>query len=324
MGVYLVPELIKMGYSVDVYSLEEVKSENDKLKYFVGNAVDMTVLKEILKTKYTAIVDFMIYTEAQFKERYELFLSATKQYVYLSSYRVYANEELPIKETSPRLFDVMEERDKDFFATPDYSLLKAKGEELLKNSGSKNWTIIRPAVTYSKRRLQLMTLEGVQFIPRTLKGKKVIVPKEALSVQGTMSWAGDVAKMIALLIENEKALGESFTVSTSEHHSWGEIADYYKELIGLEIVPVDTEIFLQVISAEQWRNACRYQLIYDRLFDRVIDNRKILEVTGLKQEDLMPLYEGLKLELSDINTNTNWINGSTATDERMDNYLNNL
>ena len=67
----------------------------------------------------------------------------------------------------------MKERDSEFFATPDYSLYKAKGEEYLKNSGKNNWTIVRPAVTYSKRRVQLVTLEGYAFVPRALDGKKV-------------------------------------------------------------------------------------------------------------------------------------------------------
>ena len=42
----------------------------------------------------------------------------------------------------------------------------------------------------------------------------------------------------------------------------------------------------------------RWQLEYDRLFTRIIDNTKVLEATGLKQENFMPLYEGLKYEVS--------------------------
>ncbi len=44
----------------------------------------------------------------------------------------------------------------------------------------------------------------------------------------------------------------------------------------------------------------RRQLKYDRLFDRVIDNSKILKLCGMKQSDLMPLYEGLKREISQL------------------------
>ena len=44
----------------------------------------------------------------------------------------------------------------------------------------------------------------------------------------------------------------------------------------------------------------RSQVLYDLLAQRVIDNRKILAATGLKQEDFMPLKEGLRLELQAV------------------------
>lgn len=321
MGVYLVPELIEMGYAVDVYSLDKETSDNPLLNYFVGDVTDNGFLKEILKKGYDAIVDFMIYSTKEFEVKCPLFLESTGQYVYLSSYRVYANDEVPIKETSPRLLDIMEKRDPDFYATDDYSLKKAKGEEMLKASGKNNWTVVRPAITYSKRRIQLVTLEGNSFVPRALQGKKVIVPKEALEKQATMSWAGDVGKMIAKLIFNEKAYGEAFTVSTSEHHTWGEIAEYYNELIGLEVVPVSNEDFVHALYDERYKQLGFYQLFYDRLFERVIDNSKILRVTGMKKEELMPLYDGLKLELSGMSLDTNWNTGDCSISQRMDEYL---
>ena len=43
-----------------------------------------------------------------------------------------------------------------------------------------------------------------------------------------------------------------------------------------------------------------WQLRYDRMFNRIMDNSKILEVTGMKQSQLMPLYDGLKLERKTI------------------------
>lgn len=39
---------------------------------------------------------------------------------------------------------------------------------------------------------------------------------------------------------------------------------------------------------------------YDRVFDRKIDNSKILGVTGLKAGDFFSIKEGIKTELSKI------------------------
>ncbi|MEE0946542.1 MAG: NAD-dependent epimerase/dehydratase family protein [Acutalibacteraceae bacterium] len=324
MGVYLVPKLIDMGYNVDVYSLDDIKSNNPKLRYFVADTMNLNTVYGILNEKFTAIIDFMNYSSKAFEERYKIFLDATDQYIFLSTYRVYADREHPIRETSPLLYDVMKNIDPDFYATDDYSLRKAYSEELLKNSGKTNWTIVRPAITYSKRRFQLVTLEANNFVPRTLCGKKVIVPKEALNKQATMSWGGDVAEMIARLIENDKAYGEIFTVSTSEHHTWREIAEYYRKLIGLEIIEVETETYVDVLFDANWKQAGRYQIIYDRLFDREIDNSKILNVTNMKQEDLTPLFEGLKREISNINSTNYWKDYTSPTDAKMDKYITNI
>ena len=324
MGVYMVPELIRLGFKVDVYALDSLESNDENLRYYVANVKDENVLKEILSKGYDAVVDFMIWRGKEFLNKADLFLNSTSHYVYLSSYRVYADEEHPIKETSPRLLDVMADRDPEFFATDDYSLHKARGEEYLKNSGKTNWTIIRPAVTYSKRRVQLVTLEGYAFVPRALSGKKVMVPKEALNKKATMSWAGDVGRMIARLVLNPIAFGEAYTASTSENRTWGEIAEYYKELIGLEIYPVDNETYINTLFDENWRELGGYQLRYDRLFDRVIDNSKILAATGMTQDELMPLYDGLKKELSGMDENTDWTNFNGQISIKMDEFFDNL
>ena len=60
----------------------------------------------------------------------------------------------------------------------------------------------------------------------------------------------------------------------------------------------------------------RWQLEYARLFDREVDNSKILAVTGMKQSDMMPLYDGLKMEISRTPKDYPWPNN-----QRMDDYL---
>lgn len=314
MGVYLVPELASMGYKVTVVSLDEVLSSNPNISYIKGNAKSKDYLKELLKEKFDAIVDFMIYSTEEFKDRYDLLLQNTGHYIFLSSYRVYDGG-VPVTEDTARLLDVSQ--DKDFLATEDYALYKARQEDVLLASGYKNWTIIRPAITYSKYRYQLVTLEAPILIARTFKKLPIVLPREALSVQATMSWAGDVAKMIARLLFNQAAWRDRFTVATAEHRTWGEIAEYYRELIGLQYVAVDKEEYLNILGASCW---AKHQLIYDRLFQRVIDNSKILRVTGLKQEDFMPLKRGLETELAALPKDTVWPDASGVW-KNMDDYL---
>lgn len=291
MGRYVVPELLKLGYSVDVVALDEMQSDNENLKYIKGNTKENGFLNTILKKRYDGVVDFMTYGFEEFKGIYKLFLDNTKHYIFLSSCRVFADAP-PITEKSPRLLDVSD--DKDFLATEDYALYKAREENLLIESDYKNWTIVRPATTYSTGRFQLVTLEAATVIHRMQAGKVIVLPEAAMKCQATLSWGGDVGKMIALLLFNSKAYGEDYNVATAEHHSWEEIADMYNELCPFKYVTVSTEDYLDIIAeGADW---AKYQLIYARMFERITDNSKILRDTGMKQEDLMTLKDGLKLE----------------------------
>lgn len=290
MGVYVIPELLERGYEVVVTSRKERESTETNLRYLKGNAKDDEFLDELLKENYDAIIDFMIYRTDVFEQRYEKLLSNTKHYVFLSSYRVYADGGLePLTEESDRLLDVC--KDETYLATDEYALTKARQENILKKSSHSNWSILRPAITYSKDRFQLGTLEAQEFLYRAFQKKPIIFPKEMLENEATMSWAGDVARLIAELVLNKCAFRETFNVSTAEHHSWHEILAYYKEFLGVEAKIVSLEDYESIIGRP-------YQIKYDRMFNRVVDNSKVLNLTGIDQLEFMTLREGLFMELT--------------------------
>lgn len=320
MGTYLIPELLKLGYKVDVVSLDDMTSDNPSLRYFKANFKDDAFVSEILKNDYDAIVDFMIYGGSEIKQKCCRLIENCGHYIYLSSYRIYANEEHPITEKSPRLLDVSTDREYLAAADYEYSLYKAIGENVLHESGFNNWTAIRPAITFSKRRFQLTILEADSIIYRARAGKTIILPQEALGVQATMSWAGDVAKMISRLVLNKAAFGEIYTVATAEHNTWETIAEYYKKLIGLKYVAVDKEDFLSCLTKGN-KQPIRWQLDYDRLFDRVIDNSKILNIAGIKQSELTTVYDGLKREISGLPEDAFMDCGENQRNLLMDEYI---
>lgn len=306
MGVYLTEELLARGYHVDVVSLDDMSSTRPALHYLRADMSRDEALAPILEKGYDAIVDFLIYRPTAFKSRHKMLLKHTDQLIFLSSYRVYAGQS-PVRETSPRLLDVSD--DKPFLAEEEneYSLYKAREEDMLRASGRTNWTIIRPSITFSQHKFQLVTLEAQCVVERARQGKVILLPEEAKNVQGTLTWGGDSARMISGLIGNERALGEAYTIATAEHHTWGEIAEYYRDLIGLKAEWVDAETYLRcIVGDSDWYKFARWQLIYDRLFERVIDNAKILAAAGLEQSQLMPLYDGLKRELTRLSPDYHW------------------
>ena len=298
MGTYLVPKLVERGYKVDVIANDAVLPEDSaNLTYRKADMYDTDTVREVLKNNYDGVVDFMIYDEKAISHYLPIYLDNADHYIYFSSYRVFADKEHPIVESSPLAADASD--DLDYRYANDYAIYKAKGEKLLRGYGRNNWTIVRPAITYSKKRCQLMTLERQHILKYLDAGKPIPLCEAAKNVQGTMSWAGDVAEMLARLLFNPAALKEDFNVTTSEHHAWDEIAGYYKDIFGLDHVYVGEEEYLTVRDGgvNDWN---KWQLRYDRMFDRIMGNSTVLKTTGMKQSDLTTLYDGLSREKKTI------------------------
>ena len=102
--------------------------------------------------------------------------------------------------------------------------------------------------------------------------------------------------MIARLMFKPETMKEAYNVCSSEYHTWGEIAEFFEKLCGLQAVWVDKEDYLRIVSSTspEISNACRWQLEYARLFHRITDNTKMLKVTGLKQENFVTLFDALE------------------------------
>ncbi|MBQ2876132.1 MAG: NAD-dependent epimerase/dehydratase family protein [Clostridia bacterium] len=316
MGRYIVPELVKLNYDVTGVGLEESAPWAGKARYVRGDAFDMALLQELIAEKYDGIITFMDYGKPDFSDYYKFFLENTDHYIYLSTCRVYDDKEQPVRETSPRLWDSSE--DEVLKASHDYCIYKAQDEDLLAASTYNNWTVVRPATTFSTMRLQLVTLEFRNAVARALMGKKVVLPIQAKDKPATLSWGGDVAKLIANILFKEEAKREAYNVCSAENRTWEEIARYYNELIGLEAVWVDKEDYLKILSPEGRINV-RWQLEYARLFHRITDNSKVLALTGIKQEDMISMYDGLKLEIGNIPKD--YVPCDTEIGLRMDEYL---
>jgi len=319
MGRYLVPLLATEGHAVDAVALDDAPAPDPAgVRRIKGNAKDEDFLCPLLENHYDAIVDFLIYPTAEIAHKLPMMLDATGHYVYLSSYRIYDGKDVPVREDSSRLLETCD--DPVLRASDDYSVYKARGEDILRANPRRNWTIVRPSITYSTFRSQLVTLEAPLVVGRPDRGKEVVLPETARDVQGTMTWAGDNARFFARLLFNERALGEAFTLATAEHHAWSEIADIYAELRGLRAVWAPEEDFVKILQPNPYIFGNRWQLQYDRLFNRTIDNSKVLAATDLKQSDLMPLHKGLELELSRVPRDFKWA-GWEAIDQRMDAWL---
>ncbi len=178
MGISLVSILAEKGFMVYVTSRRE--HENSKnIVYLRGNAKDSDFLKTVMSRRYSAVVDFMAYTTAEFKDRVVILLSSTDQYIFISSARVYAESPERLTEESPRLLDAC--KDADYMATDEYALSKARQENMLAESGRNNYTIVRPSITYNNNRLQFTISEKEEWLYRAIHNRSIIFPADMVS-----------------------------------------------------------------------------------------------------------------------------------------------
>ena len=312
LGVYLVEELIKTDNNIYITSRNR-HIDYKNVNFIHGNAKDDIFLDEVLKETYDCIVDFMVWPTNIFKEKINKIITKTGHYIFLSSYRVYANADMNLlTENSPLLIDIC--KDKEYLKTDEYALAKGREERILKNSSYVNYTIVRPSITFSRSRFQIGTLEASSIIPRTIKKQPLMLPKDMMMKRAAVSWSGDVGRMLAFLLGKDKAKQEIFNVATAESHTWREIATYYHNLIGTNIILCDLDSYIKVVCRQ-------YQVSYDRMLNRLVDNSKILNFMKISKNSLTPIKDALEKELADLLAISKRIKENTALCKRMDEQI---
>ena len=263
--------LVKNGHEVYVTTRNQRKSEKG-IYYIVGNAKEDLFVQNVLSTKWDCIIDFMNYSTKMFTSRVGSFLESTGQYIFISSSRVYSNNDEIITEGTPRLLDVV--NDDDYLKTDEYALHKAREENLLFNLGKKNWTIVRPYITYNVNRLQLGATEMANWLFRSIQGRTIVFSKDIASKYTTLTYGGNVAEGIASLIGQNNALGQVFNITYNKPILWRDVLDIYldelENYLGKrpKVKWIDKALNLQVDIA-------KYQVMYDRIYNRKFDTSKI-------------------------------------------------
>lgn len=321
LGSYTSRELLNLGYAVDVICREDLTSWNSSLRYIRELVTDGLLLQLFQEKHYTAVVDFIHYPDPEaYRARGRLLLQNTDQLIFLSSYRVYGDAEHPVRETSPRLIDLP--LDPAFLKRDTYGVPKAYNEDFLRSSGCRNWTIVRPLISFSHFRLDLVTLWAGQLILRAKEGKKTLLPEGARRLHAGVGWAGNVGKEIARLVENPAAFGEAFTLGSGESLTWEQAAAVYTEVTGLEFIWVDDETYINIMHGDGDSDI----YTHDRAWDRDMDLSKIMRVTGLTPADLLPMREALIYELGVLSENPALTarfdySSSRRRNERMDRWI---
>jgi len=297
LGTYVSEELLRLGAFVEVICPEDKVSDNERLVFHQSLATEEVLRDLFFKKHYDGIVNFIHYKKVDdYRRIHPLLISNTDHLIFLSSYRVYANEQHPITEDAPRLADIL--TDKEFFEKEDYALPKARCEDYLRQEhAGEPWTIVRPVISFSDRRLDLLLYSGKDVLNYAGRNEEMLMPSLVKNYAAGIDWAGNSGKLIAHLLFKEKAIGEAFTVYSGHGLTWGEVAEKYSRLTGVEIRWCSEEEYV-CNNPKIKRNPWMWK--YDRIFNRDMDCSKILRVTGLSKNDFSSVEEGIKRELEKI------------------------
>lgn len=242
------------------------------ITYIQGNAHDEVFISSLLQKRMDVIVDFMVYNTQEFAHRVHLLLKLCKQYVYLSSSRVYSDVDQIITEETPRLLEVC--TDEVYLSTDEYALTKARQEDILKDSGKLNWTVIRPYITYSENRLQLGVNEKESWLYRALQGRTIVFSNDIAAKCTTLTYGQDVARGIMAVIGKEAAYGQAFHITSDECILWSEILELYVDIIGA-VTGKKPKVLMRDLSPNLSGKSNLWQVKFDRYYNRRFDNSKI-------------------------------------------------
>lgn len=297
-----VSELLKVeGYNIFITSRSK-QEDKKNVSFLQGNAKELAFISKLCQTHWDVIIDFMVYSIEEMKERIDMILKSTNQYIFISSARVYADSPL-IKEDSPRLLDVC--RDKEYVDSNEYAIAKAKEENILFESKCQNWTIVRPSLTYAENRLQLGVYEKENWLYRALHGRSIVFSKDLMDRYYTLSYGKDVADGIAQLVGKTEAIGQAFHIVIKESFQWKDILNIY-----LNVLEEKTGKRPNVVLTEKCTNLklsyAKYQVLYGRYFNRHFDNQKISKLVDTSKW-LLP-KDGLKRCLNSFLDNPTFLN----------------
>lgn len=303
IGTHLKDFLV--GRQFDVYiTSRRMCGKSNGVTYIKGNAHNIDFLKQLHTQSWDCVVDMMVYSFSEFKKLLQTLLLLGKQYIFISSARVFAPSEGCLTESSILLKDWVE--DDKFIKSEEYAISKAMSEDLLKDNADHNITIVRPYITYSEDRLQLGTYEKEIWLYRALHNKPIVFPEELLNIKTTLTYGKDVAQGIFNLVCNESAYNEIFNITTNENITWGEVIEIYVDCIFME-----TGILPKIVFTRKDMSLKTYQSRYDRQINRIFDNSKILTVSPLLS--FTPIKDGLASCIHEFVSHPHYLRISPAT-----------
>ena len=208
IGVYLTKILVAQGHDVVLFNRGKKPAPVDGIQQIHGDRTDASQLKEKLSSeKFDAIFDNNGRELSDTQPLAEIFKGKVKHFVYMSSAGVYLkSDQLPHIEgdaTDPK----------------SRHLGKYETETYLKDAGFP-WTSIRPTYIYGPQNYN--DLEA-WFFDRIVRDRPIPIPSNGMHIT-QLGHCQDLARAIAAVLGNEKAIGQIYNVSGDRYVTFDGLA----------------------------------------------------------------------------------------------------
>jgi nucleoside-diphosphate-sugar epimerase len=212
---------------------------------------------------FDAVVDWIAFTTDHIETDLDLFRIRTGQYVFISSASAYQTPpaSVPVTESTPLDNPVwLYSRNK---IACEERLLRAFREEKFP------MTVVRPSHTYDKTLNPIHG--GYTLIDRMRKGQPVIVHGDGTSLW-TLTHHKDFARGFVGLLGNNRAVGDTFHITSDEVLTWNQIYVLMARAAGVE-APQLVHVPSDLIAAydQDWGDG----LLGDKAHSMIFDNTKI-------------------------------------------------
>jgi nucleoside-diphosphate-sugar epimerase len=212
---------------------------------------------------FDAVVNWIAFTTDHIETDLDLFRGRAGQYVFISSASVYQTPpgSVPVTESTPLDNPVwLYSRNK---IACEERLMRAYREEKFP------MTVVRPSHTYDKTLNPIHG--GYTLIDRMRKGQKVIVHGDGTSLW-TMTHHKDFAKGFVGLLGHNRAVGDTFHITSDEWLTWDQIYRLMACAAGVE-APKLVHVASELIAAydKDWGDG----LLGDKAHSMIFDNSKI-------------------------------------------------
>lgn len=243
--------------------------------------------KKLEGMTFDCVGEFIGFVPEQLERDLRLFKDKTRQFIYISSASAYIK---------PPVGHVITEETPIENPYWEYSQNKKLCEQYLMERYREDGfpvTIVRPSHTYDERSVPL-GVHGLggsyQVVKRIKEGKPVIIHGD-----GSSLWAithnSDFAKAFVGLIGNQRAVGETFHITTDESVSWNDIYKAIADALGVTLKPyyVSSELLAELGKKYNFTG----ELIGDKTHTVLFNNSKIKRfVPGFKAE--VSPHEGIR------------------------------